>query len=158
MTENDICTLALPYALRVARCMSRDPEVESIAGVACLKAVRTYNGKIELKRWIARVVRQYIHSYWRKRKVRARVWQCDPIAADDYCITELAVAVPDDCEAFQIGALDRLILTDYYVNKLPLDVVGKKYGMPLYRVRLFLTDAVARVRLAAEAEGMACGL
>src|SRR4051812_4111950 len=129
---------AIVYARKVAFRMSRDPEMESIAGRAAWRAVRTYNGKLrDPKRWVARLVRQGVWNYWRY-KARIREEQHD-------LALELAPAVERDTP-LDIPQHDFQLLWERYVDKWPLDVIASRHGVPRLWMKRMLALAMERLQ------------
>lgn len=128
MDENELCAKLLPFAKRVARSMTRDVEADSAAGIATLRAVRTFNGSIPIERWVARWVKIVLWNGWRKQKVRAKVWATDP-QTETFSLCEMAIAPPEEEDAgfLTLSVRERQLLTDYYINKWPLDVIQRRY-------------------------------
>lgn len=113
----------------------------SIAGKALWWAIRTFDESknVPLKRWIARCVKQGVWSYWRQIRVRP-----DRLATD----TGLE-DVPENREHpedLPISREDFKLLIEYYVEKWPLDVVARRYGVGLHTARKMLKAAVSRLR------------
>lgn len=137
MTEEAI-SLALAYAKRVAFNMSGDPEMESIAGSAAWRAVRTYRvEKGPLKRWIARCVKTQVWCYWRAMKLR-RTDQVEPEELEE------AIA-PAAEEPLGICYFDYKMLYEHYIDRLPLDVMARKYDTNKRGVRRMLDTAIERL-------------
>lgn len=119
-----LMTAFLGYAKRVACSMSRDPEMESLAGLAALHAARTYDGKIRAQRWIARVTRQHVWNYWRRKRAR-------PETLVDSAWLEMRVEAPWEEGSPPLPDLaptDWQLLNEYYLQQCPLLVLARKYG------------------------------
>lgn len=137
MDEAAIATEYLPFAIKVARRLWHDSEADSVAGLALLLAVRSYDGRIPLKHWIARCVRIETYHYWRKIRVRApwseqvedEVWEY--VATYDEPISECTLSE----ESWQI-------LCERYVTHWAEDVIARRRGITVYRVRKLIADAI----------------
>lgn len=137
----------LEYAIRVARMMGKgkDPELESLAGMCALRAIRSFDPKhnVPEKRWIARIVRVRIWDYWRKMaKLReenfSEVWW------------EKSVYIFPEKLYDELGPVDFKLLYEYYVEKWCLDVVARRADITEYEAKKRIRAAVARLKEACE--------
>ena len=148
----------LEHAKRVAFRMSRDPEVESLAGLAAWHAYQTYDeAKSNWRTWTGRLVKQEVIMYWRELK-RRREWQMsqlhaniegDPVAFE----AVVAYADPDSDSHENLVDGDWQLLTEYYIEGWPLDVVARENNMSIYTARKTIAAAVARLQHALTKQG-----
>lgn len=128
----------LAYAKRVAWSMSKDPEVESIAGMGAFRALRTYNGRIRFKRWVARCVKTSVWCYWRKRANRHEelkdvAWCC-----------EVYETPPVPCAEECVSTEDWQMLWEKHVEKWCIDVVARRHSMTIHECKKRLKAAESR--------------
>jgi DNA-directed RNA polymerase specialized sigma24 family protein len=125
----------LAYAKRVAFRMSRDPEAESLAGVAAWSAHREFDGtrNVPYKRWIAVCVRMAVYHHWRKRARRPEETRQDLFWEDVYSL--------DEIDLDSTWTEDFQLLTESFVDRWPLDVIARRHGMTVYAVRKRLAEA-----------------
>lgn len=130
---------ALAYGLRVARCIWRDSDAESVASEAVNNALNTFNAERgTLPRWIALHVRQAIWDEWRKLRDRHSQFASDGWWEAIYTLDDPVSDAPRVCDA------DWQLLVEYYVDKWPLDVVAREHGVSTYRVRRMIAAATER--------------
>lgn len=137
MDETQAVTAMLSFATAVARRMSRDPEAESLANMTVLLAVRSYDGRIPLERWVAACVKRNIWHMWRKGKRR-------PKATDPWLLE--AVSMDDPPEDSKLSDFEWRIVCEKYVDKWADDVIARRNGLTLYEVRKLLKFAVRRLQ------------
>jgi DNA-directed RNA polymerase specialized sigma24 family protein len=154
---------ALKYAKRVAFRMSKDPEVESLAGVAAWRAVRTYNPllNVPMERWVARCVKTEVWCYWRKLRCRPITLKDDTWWESVHCVIGAEDAPPNprlgakrvkpEAEELPIPREDHQLLCEYYLDKWPLDVLARRHEVTIPRVKKLLRAAVARLKEAVNA-------
>ncbi len=140
MTELQTAEEYLNYAKRVAFKMWKDPEAESIAGFAALRAMRSFDPSKEVptRRWVARFVKQRIWQHWRKRAQRREELH-----------TELwweHVAETPPIEDLGFDPIDMKFLYEYFIEKWCLDVIARRYGVTVYSVKLRIAASVARLK------------
>ena len=130
----------IAYATRVAYSMSKDPEVESIANAAVLRAIRTFSfeGGSSLKRWVARITRQAVWAYWRKLKQRREVSMSGEWWEDVYDKTPEHVELPLEGEELRI-------VVEKHIEKWCIDVIARRHGLTVYRVKQVLREAEAKL-------------
>lgn len=132
-------TEALAYAKRIAHKMLAEPiEANSIAGSAAERAMRTYDGSIPVKRWIALCVKRQVWGHWRQK---ARRQECQK--AETWWVEAVFVTPSDQLEG--VAQADLQLLTEYYLEKWPLDVVARRYSVSIFRARKMIRGAVARL-------------
>src|SRR5215218_2568751 len=75
LSPESLLKAVVHYATKIARNMSNDPEMDSIANFATLHIIRTYDPSkgVPIQRWIARCVRQHVWQYWRKERRRKEI-------------------------------------------------------------------------------------
>lgn len=68
LVDIDSIEHAVKYAQKIARKMSKDPEVDSLAGEAAWRALYTWDRakNVKISWWIAHLTKQSIQYYWRK--------------------------------------------------------------------------------------------
>lgn len=132
------------FATRVARTMSRDPEVDSLANVAAWQAWLDFDPSrgVPIERWVALKTRQYVWNYWRERSVRREVtkqelwwegvYRIEPESNDDPTVD------PDDWQ---------LLVENHLDGRSHWDMAHRR-GTTVYAVRKSLRAAEARLRAA----------
>lgn len=132
---------ALDYAKRVAFKMSKDPEVESVANFATLSALRSFNEEkgLSLKQWIAVCVKRGVWELWRKESKHKQVQKTEVWWER---VVEVAPIESEPCAP----PVDWLYLVEYYIDKVPLDVMAKQHKTTVYQVRQILNSALQRLR------------
>lgn len=136
--DEEIATLALAYAKRIAHNMLKEPiEANSIAGSAAERAIRTYDGRIPIKRWIALCVKRQVWGHWRQK---ARKNECQK--ADSWWAEAVYIHEEDILEG--MDQADIQLLSEYYVEKWPLDVVARRHSVSIFRARKMIHAAVSR--------------
>lgn len=138
MDENQEATRLMPFAIAVARRMFNDPEADSIAGWALLRALRSFDStKCSVEGYVAHCVKTDVKHYWRKLKVRRVVVlggeDFDPGTVDSY--TE-DVLTP----------LEWKLLIEKYELRWPHDVVARRNNMSVSQVRRMLAAAVDKLQ------------
>ncbi len=113
--------------------MSRDPEVESIAGEAVVYAMRSYDpskGLTDLQ-WTSYVTRQHVWQYWRSRACRPLelAAELEPLCEDD--------EVTEDHPDFQL-------LVERYIDGVAEWSLARRYGVSTYAMHQRVEAAKAR--------------
>jgi DNA-directed RNA polymerase specialized sigma subunit len=142
----DITTIAdaVRFAQRIARKMSRDPEVDSIAGEAAWRALHSYDIKrnVKLSWWIAQLTKQGVIHYWRKlSKLRER-----EKLKDEIWWAEQALHPRD--EESTIKQDDWQLLVESFVLKWPLDVIARERGLSIGEAKQMRAAAISRLEAA----------
>jgi DNA-directed RNA polymerase specialized sigma24 family protein len=134
--------IAMKYAKRVAYKMSRDPEAESYAHSATIRAIDTYRPatNVPFKRWLARCVKIAIWNWWRSIQRRHEdvvgggIWDVNVI--DNIETQSADLPIPRE---------DWEFLHSYYIDRWPLDVMARRYGrVSVYAIKQRIRDTVAR--------------
>lgn len=138
-TEELLMPILLKYAKRVAFKMSQDPEMASIAGSAALRAARSYNGQVPIQRWVALCVKRQVWDYWRRNAKRREEqkelgWWTEEICTYDEAKPTAELPQPE-----------LQLLTEYYIDKWPLDVLARRHDTTIYGVRKLLKAAEAKL-------------
>lgn len=141
MDENTKATELLPWAMHIARCMTKDPEGQSIAGMATLCAIRSFRSELEvpIERWVALNVRHQIWCHWRKLRARPFARTHDTDGLDASCEDE-----PWEEETLSVE--DRILLFEHYVDRWPLDVIARRHCTTIHRIRRQIAAATARYK------------
>lgn len=158
---------AVRYAQKIARKMSKDPEVDSIAGEAAWKALYTYDLSkgVKLSWWIAQLTKQSVQYYWRKMaKLRQREKLMDELWWQEQSnigrVSSRSVAYPEgdnltmrltiDGEELQydIKREDWQLLIESFVLRWPLDVIARERGISLNTARKMRAAAISRMEKA----------
>lgn len=128
----------LRFAIRVAQSMSRDPEVESLAGEACWRATESFDPAlgVPIRRYIALCVKRAVWCYWRQVKLRLRDTQNDAAYA--------AEAPQFHDEPLRIPHEDWRLLYEHHVEKLPLYILARQRRLTVYAVKRALDAAEGR--------------
>lgn len=133
---------AVKYAQCIARKMSNDPEVDSIAGEAAWRALYSYDIKknVKLSWWIAQLTKQAVIHYWRRlKKLREQEKLMDEIWwADQY---------RDDTEiqTIEIQTTDWQLLVESFILGHPLDVLARDRNISIDAVRRKRKAAISRL-------------
>ena len=124
------------YATRVARRMSRDPEVEAIANTAGWKAATTYDPtrNVPWKRWVAYVVKVDVWYYWRKLATKRET-------STDWTENEDEQPLTYDEEPGFVWTEGFQMLVESCVLRWPLDVIAREHRCTIYRVRKMIQEA-----------------
>jgi DNA-directed RNA polymerase specialized sigma24 family protein len=130
----------IAYAIRVAYSMSKDPEVESIANAIVVRALRTYDFSIPLKRWVARLVKMAIWDYWRELKRRREVSMSEEWWEEVYDKQTEAVELPVEGEELQM-------LCEKHLEKWCLDVIARRHNTTVYQVKRTIREAEAKLEV-----------
>jgi DNA-directed RNA polymerase specialized sigma24 family protein len=143
----------LEHAKKVAFRMSRDPEVESLAGLAAWRAFQTYDAtKSHWTTWTGRLVKQEVIMYWRHLKYRRETQMSqiksptEEYSSFDGCVMD--PVIEDSHEKLVDG--DWQLLCEYYIDRYPLDVVARRNNMSLHTARKTIAAAVARLEHSTE--------
>lgn len=132
---------ALEFAKRVALNIWQDPEAESVAGEALLNAMRTFDEtKGNYRQWIARHVKLGVWDFMRRfqarhSETRAEGWW-EYLYNDETDYTDIPLPIP---------RADWELLVEYYLEKVPLDVVAKVRDVSVYRVRKMMEAATEKL-------------
>lgn len=135
-------THAVQYAQKIARKMSKDPEVDSLAGEAAWRALYTYdiNRGVKLSWWIAQLTKQAVQYYWRRlavlrkrEKLMDELWWQEQSTCDN---TETDI---------DIATTDWQLLIESFVLGWPLDVIARERGISIGMVKKLRNAAIARL-------------
>jgi len=129
---------AIVYARRVAFKMNKNPEMEEVACLAAWKAVRTYDPSraVPFKRYLALLVKRRVYDWQGDRRRQPKTQTDEWWAANEPAI-QMLVAADEYSADFQM-------LVEYYIDKWPLDVLARRHGVSIYKVRKLLRAATAR--------------
>lgn len=163
----DITTVedAVKFAIRIARKMSNDPEVDSLAGEAAWRALYTYDERrgVKLSWWIAQLAKQSVQYYWRRiAKLREREKFMDELwwkeqsklgrigsRAEHYEEdNKLLRSANADEQELDISRDDWQLLVESLIQKWPLDVIARERGISLHQARKLRNAAIARLEAA----------
>lgn len=154
---------AVKYAQKIARKMSRDPEVDSIAGEAAWKALYTYDASrnVKLSWWIAQLTKQVVIHYWRRMsKLREREKMMDELWWQEQSnigrIAANATHYEEDNksnrqtsdEEINISPDDWQLLVESFILRHPLDVIARDHGMSVGQVKKIRAAAISRLEAA----------
>lgn len=142
----------LEHAKRIARRMSRDPEVESLAGLAAWHAYKTYDEtKSHWRTWTGRLVKQEVIMYWRELKRRRETQMSQLMNRQEFDgrptafeATVVYIDPGDTHEKLRDG--DWQLLCEYYIDGWPLDVVARENNMSINTARQTIKAAIARLQ------------
>ena len=117
----------LKFATRVARKVWDDIEAESAAGNALFRALRTYDGRVSIRGWIAYCVRVEVKDWWRRfHYTSAKMTRTVQHQTDAFW---LRVDAPEQEEvsAFQEDfPFYWTLLVERFLEKVPLDVLARQ--------------------------------
>lgn len=146
----------LEHAKRVTRRMSRDPEMESLAGLAAWHAFKTYDPeKSHWRTWVGRLAKQEVIMYWRQLKQRREKQMSQLLSRTDETPFFEATVVYNDPDTDRHDLLangDWQLLTEYYIENWPLDVVARRNNMTIGVARQTIAAAVARLQASLDGE------
>lgn len=142
----DITTVedAVKFAQRIARKMSKDPEVDSIAGEAAWKALYTYDIKknVKLSWWIAQLTKQSVQYYWRQL---ATLRQRERLMDELWWHKQTKKESNDD---LSVPSADWQLLVESFVLRLPLDVLARQRGVSMTVISTMRQAAISRLEAA----------
>ena len=155
---------AVRFAQRIARKMSADPEVDSVAGEAAWRAMCSWDSarNVKMSWWIAQLTKQAVIHYWRrlarlraKEKLRDEIWWQDQAMEgridayqNRYDDDNLLHRIPKEGTYNDIPAEDFQLLIESYVLRWPLDVIARERGVSLHRARALRNAALSRLEAA----------
>lgn len=119
--------------------MPRDPEWDSIAGRAVFRAMRSwgnYSNGCSYRTWVIKLTRQGIWNYWRllakQEQFKSELWW--------ERVYEMPYEVGDE-----LAQPDLQLLHEHAIAKWPLDVIARRHGVTICRVKRMLNAAKARL-------------
>ena len=156
---------AVLFAQRIARMMSKDPEVDSIAGEAAWRALYTYDKErgVKLSWWIAQLTKQSVVHYWRRmaklrkhEKFMDDSWwaeQSERGRISEYKRREaegdnLVLRITEDDTEIEINAADWQLLVESFLLEWPLDIIDREHGISLGKARRMRRAAMSRLETA----------
>lgn len=157
---------AVRYAQRIARKMSNDPEVDSLAGEAAWRALYTYNQErnVKLSWWIAQLTKQAVQYYWRRvAKLREREKLMDELWWQEQSqLGRVSTRKSDIYEEdnrvlrhreweerdLEISRDDWQLLVESIILKHPLDIIARDRGISLHAARKLRKAALSRLEKA----------
>lgn len=140
LVDIDSVDNAVKYAQCIARKMSRDPEVDSLAGEAAWRALYTYDKSknVKLSWWIAQLTKQAVIHYWRKiKRLREQEKFMDELWWEEQSRHE-ETETP-------VEASDWQLLVESFILQHPLDVIARDRGISLGEARKKRTAAISRL-------------
>lgn len=156
---NDVAH-AVRFAQHIARKMSKDPEVDSIAGEAAWRALYTYKIErgVKLSWWIAQLTKQAVQYYWRRiAKLRERekfmdeLWWAEQSEAGRvsdgtrYPEDNQVLRNPDNDVEIEVNANDWQLLVESFILRWPIDVIARERGVSVGAIRKQRTAAISRL-------------
>lgn len=166
LVDLDSVAKAVQYAQKIARKMSKDPEVDSIAGEAAWRALYTYDIKrnVKLSWWVAQLTKQAVVQYWRRmsrlrehEKLMDELWWAEQTPVGRLPGKDLPVHSSDDNlrhrlsqdeEELATNPVDWQLLVEIFVLKWPLDVIARERSISLGEARRRKMAAIARLEAA----------
>lgn len=121
--------------------MSKDPEVESYAGSAALRACREYDEEkgVPLKRWVAYCVKIDVWCYWRTLKRRREEQLTD-------CKWETVSIEWGPEETNELTSEEWQILCESYIERWCLDVIARRHNISsVYKLKKLMRAAEAKL-------------
>lgn len=111
----------LKFATNVARRVWNDIEADSAAGNALFRALRTYDGRVSIKGWVAYCVRVEVQGQWRKFHYTSAKMSRSVQHKNDAFWTRINAPERDDVIEFQEKfPFYWILLVEHYVEKVPL--------------------------------------
>lgn len=161
LIDIDSVEKAVRFAQHIARKMSKDPEVDSVAGEAAWRALYLYDEKrgVKLSWWIAQLTKQAVVHYWRRmarlrkrEKLMDELWWAEQTkhgrmtdSGVHYAEDNLILRTPEEEEALAVQAADWQLLVESFILKWPLDVIARERGVSLGTARQMRLAAIARL-------------
>lgn len=138
---------ALELALRVSKHMTKDPEAESLAGLAAWKAHRTFDEtkNVPWEAWVFLITKQHVISYWRK-KSRQEIAFSD-LDTETFFFSD-TVSQTEDSEDLDIPHQDWRLLMESRVLLWPHPVLERRYKVSNRGLKKMLRAAEARLMAA----------
>lgn len=135
---------AVQFAQKIARKMSKDPEVDSLASEAAWRALYSYDESrnVKLSWWIAQLTKQSVQYYWRKM---AKLREKEKLM-DELWWQEQSHRQRDD--SLDVVASDWQLLIESFVLGYPLDVLARDRGLSLHEVQKLRKAAISRLEAA----------
>lgn len=137
--EEAVAAALLPVAKRVARILYYDPEAESIAGWALLRAIRSYDGTTPLEAYVVHCVRIDVYHYWRKLRVRRKT----KLQTEEFW--ETASYKDPPTKDVVLSELEWKLLHQKYELRWPFDVVARRNQMTVSHLRRVLEEAIDKL-------------
>ncbi len=164
LEDIDGITHAVKYAQKIARKMSQDPEVDSIAGEAAWRAMYTWDRtrNVKLSWWIAQLTKQSVIHYWRRltrlrkhEKLRDELWWAEQtkqgrVALDRVPYADgdnIVLRISEEAEV-ELPDADWQLLVESFIMRWPLDVIARERGVSLGTARKMRNAAIARLEAA----------
>lgn len=137
----------LDFAIQVARNLWDDPEAESAAGSALLRAVRTYNGTTSLKGWVSYCVKMSVRDWWRRfHYTSGRMQKTVQHKADVFWL-KIKAPKGDEVEEFQEKyPFYWTLLVERFLEKLPVDVIARQRNTTMTAVRSNIEKGIELLR------------
>lgn len=163
LVDIDSVEHAVKYAQKIAWKMSKDPEVDSVAGEAAWRALYTYRIErgVKLSWWIAHLTKQAVIHYWRRMsKLREREKLMDALWWQEQSnvgrVSEKNVRYAEDNlvrrvseeETVEVRRDDWQLLVESFVLGWPLDVIARERGVSKDTARRLRAAAVSRLEAA----------
>lgn len=164
LVDIDSVEHAVSFAQKIARRMSKDPEVDSVAGEAAWRALYTYDlaRNVKLSWWIAHLTKQAVICYWRqlsalRKKERLydqQFWeeQSDhgrfPTTKMRYADDNVANRIPREDADAPISQDDWQLLVESFILQHPLDVIARDRRISITQARAMRRAAIARLEAA----------
>ena len=161
---------AVRFAQKIARKMSKDPEVDSLAGEAAWRALYTWDAtkNVKLSWWIAQLTKQSVQYYWRRlKKLREREKLLDELwwqeqsefgrvpesrgrkskhyEEDNLCLQQHRT----DDDELDLSRQDWQLLVESLILKHPLDVIARDRGISRSAAMQMRTAAISRLEAVA---------
>lgn len=139
----DISTVeeAVKFAQRIAYKMCKDPDIDSIAGIAAWKALYSYDKSknVKLSWWIAQLTKQAVIHFWRRQtKLREK----EQLMEEAWW--EKVQEMEEESEN-NIANEDWQLLVESFILKYPLDVIARDRGVSLSAATKMRKAAISRL-------------
>lgn len=132
---------AVKFAQFIARKMSRDPEVDSLAGEAAWRALYTFDKakNVKLTWWIAQLTKQSVLAYWKRlKRLREQEKFMDELWWEEQ-------AQQQEAESKPILQEDWELLVESFILKYPLDVIARERGLSITQATKLRKAAISRL-------------
>lgn len=125
----------LKFATNVAKRVWNDIEAESAAGNALFRALRTYDGRVSIKGWIAYCVRIEVQDHWRRfHYTSGRMKRTVQHKHDEYWLSVEVLSRTESPEEKSTVEFQEqfpyywTLLVERFVEKVPLCALAHRRG------------------------------
>lgn len=129
----------MDYGRAVAYSVTGTKKYADEANVAAWRAFEAFDGTGTMQGFVALCVKRHIWCLWRKAAKA-------PITQLTFSWWEQNICdVEPQCDEQTVPQEDIQLLSEYYIDKWPLDVVARRHSVTVYRIRKMIRAAVDRL-------------